>query len=92
MRSYAKYPPFRASADPNRCSMYDFDGVEARWHYSSLASRRLSCGTPPLADHILIQMPRFDQLFQVILEHPALLGGVLLISMIGAVQILVPLG
>ena len=70
--------------------MYDFDDAKGRWHCSFSAFGCLSYSTPLLADHILTQMPYFYQQFQVILKCPALLGGMPLIPIITAIQILVP--
>lgn len=88
--SNIEYPPSATSANPDWCNVCNSNYVEGRWHCSSSTSWHLSCSIAPLTNHILPQMPGFDQLFQVILECSALLGNMPLFSMISAVQILFP--
>ena len=53
-------------------------------------SRALACTYPFLFDHKFLQMPRFYKLLQVVLQHTALLGSMTFLSMVSAIQALIP--
>lgn len=55
-------------------------------------SRALACTYRFLVDHKFLQMPRFCELLQMVIQYTALLGSMTFLSMVNAIQALIPPG